>query len=223
MDIENIKPADIERRSMEIIESELGSTEGLSETEKLIVKRAIHTTADFDYLKNMKFSKGAVQKGLEALASGAVIVTDTHMAESGISKPALKALGCRVCCFMSDADVAEKAKTDGTTRAVASMDKAAELLGNEKVIFAVGNAPTALIRLDELIKAGRIAPVLIIGAPVGFVNVVQSKEIIMKGSAPYIVAAGRKGGSGVAAAICNAMLYRLYDRKTGLLTGNVNA
>lgn len=223
MDIENIKPADIERRSMEIIESELGSTESLSETEKLIVKRAIHTTADFDYLKNMKFSNGAVQKGLEALAGGAVIVTDTHMAESGISKPALKALGCRVCCFMSDTDVAEKAKADGTTRAVASMDKAAELLGNEKVIFAVGNAPTALIRLDELIKAGRISPVLIIGAPVGFVNVVQSKEIIMKGSAPYIVAAGRKGGSGVAAAICNAMLYRLYDRKTGLLTGNVNA
>lgn len=223
MNIENVSPADIERRSMEIIESELGSTDGLSETEKLIVKRVIHTTADFDYKQNMKFSENAVQKGLEALKNGAVIVTDTHMAESGISKPAMKTLGCRACCFMSDSDVAERAKRDGTTRAVASMDKAAELFGHENVIFAVGNAPTALIRLDELIRVGKIEPALIIGVPVGFVNVVQSKEIIMGGSAPYIVAAGRKGGSGVAAAICNALLYRLYDRKTGKVTENINA
>lgn len=223
MNIENVSPADIERRSMEIIESELGSTEGLSETEKLIVKRVIHTTADFDYKQNMKFSENAVQKGLEVLKNGAVIVTDTHMAESGISKPAMKVLGCRACCFMSDSDVAERAKRDGTTRAVASMDKAAELFGHENVIFAVGNAPTALIRLDELIRVGKVEPALIIGVPVGFVNVVQSKEIIMGGSAPYIVAAGRKGGSGVAAAICNALLYRLYDRKTGKVTENINA
>lgn len=223
MNIENVSPADIERRSMEIIESELGSTDGLSETEKLIVKRVIHTTADFDYKQNMKFSENAVQKGLEALKNGAVIVTDTHMAESGISKPAMKTLGCRACCFMSDSDVAERAKRDGTTRAVASMDKAAELFGHENVIFAVGNAPTALIRLDELIRVGKVEPALIIGVPVGFVNVVQSKEIIMGGSAPYIVAAGRKGGSGVAAAICNALLYRLYDRKTGKVTENINA
>lgn len=223
MNIENVSPADIERRSMEIIESELGSTDGLSETEKLIVKRVIHTTADFDYKQNMKFSENAVQKGLEALKNGAVIVTDTHMAESGISKPAMKALGCRAYCFMSDSDVAERAKRDGTTRAVASMDKAAELFGHENVIFAVGNAPTALIRLDELIRVGKVEPALIIGVPVGFVNVVQSKEIIMGGSAPYIVAAGRKGGSGVAAAICNALLYRLYDRKTGKVTENINA
>ena len=223
MNIENVSPADIERRSMEIIESELGSTDGLSETEKLIVKRVIHTTADFDYKQNMKFSENAVQKGLEALKNGAVIVTDTHMAESGISKPAMKALGCLACCFMSDSDVAERAKRDGTTRAVASMDKAAELFGHENVIFAVGNAPTALIRLDELIRVGKVEPALIIGVPVGFVNVVQSKEIIMGGSAPYIVAAGRKGGSGVAAAICNALLYRLYDRKTGKVTENINA
>lgn len=223
MNIENVSPADIERRSMEIIESELGSTDGLSETEKLIVKRVIHTTADFDYKQNMKFSENAVQKGLEALKNGAVIVTDTHMAESGISKPAMKALACRACCFMSDSDVAERAKRDGTTRAVASMDKAAELFGHENVIFAVGNAPTALIRLDELIRVGKVKPALIIGVPVGFVNVVQSKEIIMGGSAPYIVAAGRKGGSGVAAAICNALLYRLYDRKTGKVTENINA
>jgi len=183
----------------------------------------IHTTADFDYKQNMKFSENAVQNGLEALKNGAVIVTDTHMAESGISKPAMKALGCRACCFMSDSDVAERAKRDGTTRAVASMDKAAELFGHENVIFAVGNAPTALIRLDELIRVGKVEPALIIGVPVGFVNVVQSKEIIMGGSVPYIVAAGRKGGSGVAAAICNALLYRLYDRKTGKVTENINA
>ena len=223
MNIENVSPADIERRSMEIIESELGSTEGLSETEKLIVKRVIHTTADFDYKQNMKFSENAVQNGLEALKNGTVIVTDTHMAESGRSKPAMKALGFRACCFMSDSDVAERAKRDGTTRAVASMDKAAELFGHENVIFAVGNAPTALIRLDELIRGGKVEPALIIGVPVGFVNVVQSKEIIMGGSVPYIVAAGRKGGSGVAAAICNALLYRLYDRKTGKVTENINA
>jgi len=223
MNIENIRPADIERRSMEIIESELGCTDGLSENEKLIVKRVIHTTADFDYLQNLKFSQNAVQNGLAALKSGAVIVTDTHMAESGISKPAMNKLHCRACCFMSDSDVAERAKREGITRACVSMDKAAELLGGENVIFAIGNAPTALIRLSELIRENRINPALIIGVPVGFVNVVQSKEIIMSGKTPYIVAQGRKGGSGVAAAICNALLYMLYDRKAGASMEKSNA
>ncbi|MCI5752763.1 MAG: precorrin-8X methylmutase [Oscillospiraceae bacterium] len=213
MDIETLSPSDIERRSMEIIESEMGDTSRLSETEKLVVKRVIHATADFDYLDNMRFSENAADIGLEALKNGAVIVTDTNMALSGISKPALKTLGCEAVCFMADEDVAAQAKASCMTRAAVSMDKAARLFGGKNVIFAVGNAPTALIRIHELIGEGKLSPSLIIGVPVGFVNVVQSKELIMSGSTPYIVAAGRKGGSTVAAAVCNALLYQLYERK----------
>lgn len=213
MDIENLSPSDIERRSMEIIESEIGDTSRLSNSEKLVVKRVIHATADFDYLDNLRFSENAADMGLEALKSGAVIVTDTNMALSGISKPALKALGCEAVCFMADEDIAAQAKASGMTRAAVSMDKAAQLFGGKNVIFAVGNAPTALIRIHELIGEGTLSPSLIIGVPVGFVNVVQSKELIMSGSTPYIAAAGRKGGSTVAAAICNALLYQLYERK----------
>ncbi|MGN0692171.1 MAG: precorrin-8X methylmutase [Oscillospiraceae bacterium] len=213
MDIEQLSPSDIERRSMDIIESELGDTSRFSESERLVVKRVIHATADFDYADNLRFSENAAAIGLNALKSGAVIVTDTNMALSGISKPALKALGCEAVCFMADEDVAAQAKASGMTRAAASVDKAARLFGRGNVIFAAGNAPTALIRIDELINEGKISPSLIIGVPVGFVNVVQSKELIMSGSTPYIVAAGRKGGSTVAAAICNALLYQLYERK----------
>lgn len=217
--IENVLPEDIERRSLAIIESEWDSeaVSRLSPLQKAVVKRVIHTTADFDYLNNLKFSPNAVEQGLAALSKGAVIVTDTQMALSGISKPALKALGCEVCCFMSDPDTAQRAKQHGTTRAVASMDTAAEQLADRNVIFAIGNAPTALIRLYELMSEGRLSPALIIGTPVGFVNVVQSKELIMASDVPYIVAEGRKGGSNVAAAICNAMLYQLYDRTTGTI------
>ncbi|MGN1417058.1 MAG: precorrin-8X methylmutase [Oscillospiraceae bacterium] len=212
MNIEQLSPADIERRSMEIIESELGDISRLSHSERLVVKRVIHATADFDYADNLRFSENAAAIGLEALKSGAVIVTDTNMALSGISKPALKALGCEAVCFMADEDVAAEAKASGMTRAAVSVDKAARLYGTGNVIFAAGNAPTALIRIHELIREGKISPSLMIGVPVGFVNVVQSKELIMSGSTPYIVAAGRKGGSTVAAAICNALLYQLYER-----------
>ena len=212
MELEHIKPEDIERRSMEIIESELGDTSHLSEGEKQVVKRVIHTTADFSYLENMRFSKGAVEQALAALQNGAVIVTDTNMAKTGISKPAAKALGCEVACFMADADVAAEARQNGCTRAVASVEKAAALYGDRTVLYAVGNAPTALIRLSELIRAGTFRPALVIGAPVGFVNIIQSKERIMACDVPYIVATGRKGGSTVAAAICNALLYQLYQR-----------
>lgn len=217
MKIENILPADIERRSMEIIESELNDIKGFSEPELKILKRVIHTTADFDYCKNLKFSENAVRSAFDALSSGAVIVTDTRMAMSGISKPAVNKLGCEIQCFMSDPDVAEKAKQLRITRAAVSMEKAAQLYKDKNVIFAVGNAPTALISLNKLITSGKISPALIIGVPVGFVNVVQSKEIIMAGNTPYIVAEGRKGGSNVAAAICNALLYQLYDRESGNL------
>ena len=212
LNIENIKPEDIEKRSMEIIESEIGDTSHLTESEKLIVKRVIHTTADFDYLNNLKFSENAVEKGLEALKSGAVIVTDTIMAKAGISKPAIKSLGCELHCFMADEDVAAKAKAAGSTRAVASVEKAMELFKEKPLIYVVGNAPTALIRIAELIEEGRMNPALVVGAPVGFVNIIQSKEMIKKCDVPYIVADGRKGGSTVAAAICNAMLYQIYKR-----------
>ena len=212
MAFENIFPADIERRSMEIIESEIGDMSAFSGHERLIVKRCIHTTADFDYKQNLRFSPDAAELGIAALKAGAVIVTDTQMAFSGISKPACKKLGCEVCCFMSDADVAEEAKKRGVTRAVVSVDKAAKQFKDRQLIYAVGNAPTALVRLYELIKENRISPALIVGVPVGFVNVVEAKELIMTAGVPYIVAAGRKGGSNVAAAILNAMLYTLYER-----------
>lgn len=210
IELENVKPMDIERRSFEIITEELGDRK-LDPDKELIIKRCIHTSADFDYADNLCFSEGAVEKALAALRDGACIVTDTQMGRSGINKRALARLGGEAYCFMSDEDVAAAAKKNGTTRAVASMDKAAEL--DKKLIIAVGNAPTALVRLYELIKEGRIRPALIIGAPVGFVNVVQSKELIMQTDVPYIVARGRKGGSNIAACICNALLYMIDNNR----------
>ena len=207
MKIEHILPADIERRSMEIIEEELGEI-CLPPMEKDVIKRVIHTSADFEYARTLRFSDAAVERGLAALRQGCTIVTDTNMACTGISQAALDKLGCRKVCFMADADVAAEAKAKGTTRAAACMDKACRLEG--PVIIAVGNAPTALIRLYELIREGRLAPELIIGVPVGFVNVVQSKEMILElKDTPYIVARGRKGGSNIAACICNALLYMM--------------
>ena len=206
--LENVKPMDIEKRSFEIITEELGYD--LPEKEAPIIKRCIHTSADFDYAKNLCFSEDVVEKALKALKNGACIVTDTQMAKSGINKKALAKYGGEVYCFMSDADMAETAKKNGTTRATASMDKAAEM--NKPLIFAIGNAPTALVRLYELIEDGKLKPELIIGVPVGFVNVVQSKELIMQAEVPYIVAKGRKGGSNIAACICNALLYMAGGR-----------
>lgn len=206
MKIEHILPADIERRSMEIIEEELGEI-CLPPMEKDVIKRVIHTSADFEYARTLRFSDAAVERGLAALRQGCTIVTDTNMACTGISQAALDKLGCRKVCFMADADVAVEAKAKGTTRAVACMDKACRLEG--PVIIAVGNAPTALIRLHELMEQGKIRPELVIAVPVGFVNVVYAKELIMAGRAPYIAAKGRKGGSNIAAAICNALLYKL--------------
>ena len=209
VELKNVLPEEIEKRSFEIIGQELGAIE-LDPLEEPVIKRVIHTTADFEYVKNLKFSEDAVSKGIEALKKGAVIVTDTQMGRAGINKSTLEALGGEAFCFMADEDVAAKAKANGTTRATASMDKAAAL--DKPVIFAIGNAPTALVRLYELIKEDRLKPELIIGVPVGFVNVVESKELIMELDIPYIVAKGRKGGSNVAAAICNAMLYQCKPR-----------
>ena len=204
--IENIKPMDIERRSFEIITELLGDKK-LEPENELVIKRAIHTTADFDYADNLVFSPGAVKIGIEALKSGCNIVTDTQMAKSGINKTILSKLGGEVHCFMSDEDVAAEAKERGITRAIVSMEKAARL--EEKCIFAIGNAPTALVALKKLMDEGKLRPALIIGVPVGFVNVVESKELIIASSVPHIVARGRKGGSNVAAAICNALLYQI--------------
>ncbi len=210
VELENVKPREIETRSFEIITEELRDTPLVPGTE-LIVKRCIHTSADFDYAKNLCFSPDAVDKAIAAIKAGACIVTDTQMAKAGINKRALSRYGGEVYCFMSDEDVAKIAAEQGTTRATASMDKAASL--DQKLIFAIGNAPTALVRLYELIKDGKLNPELIIGVPVGFVNVVQSKELIMETDVPYIVARGRKGGSNIAACICNALLYMIDNKR----------
>lgn len=209
MEIENVLPAQIEKRSFEIITQELENMGiVLPEIQAPVIKRCIHTSADFDYAKNLVFSEEAVEKALSALREGASIVTDTQMAYSGINKKRLAEYGGEVHCFMSDGDVSEKALKNGTTRAAVSMEKACSL--DKELIFAIGNAPTALIRLYELICEGRIRPKLVIGVPVGFVNVVQSKEmVLMLKDVPYIVARGRKGGSNIAACICNALIYQL--------------
>ena len=204
--IEIVKPADIEKRSMEIITSELGGRTW-PEPEFSIVKRCIHTSADFDYADNLCFSENAARIGMDAIRRGAHIVTDTRMAWSGINKRKLSEFGGEAYCFMADEDVAAEAKERGVTRAAICMERGAALSG--EVIFAIGNAPTALIRLYEMIREGQVKPSLIIGAPVGFVNVVESKELIMKAGVPYIVPRGRKGGSNIAATICNAMLYQM--------------
>ena len=202
-------PADIERTSISIITRELDEL-GLTPPPETaaVVKRVIHTTADFDYAKNLRFTPGAVQAAVRALQRGAVIVTDTNMALAGISRPGLAKLGCEAVCYMADPAVAEAAKQAGTTRAVAAMHRAAR--EHPGAILAVGNAPTALLTIAEEIEAG-LRPALVIGVPVGFVNVVESKETLFaiceQHGVPAISAMGRKGGSNVAAAICNALVY----------------
>ena len=207
---EPMKPMEIEQRSFEIITELLGNRV-LDPENELVIKRVIHTTADFDYADNLTFSEHAVQKGIAALKSGCDIVTDTQMAKAGINKTILASLGGEVHCFMSDPDVAQEARSRGVTRAFVSMEKAAAL--EKPCIFAIGNAPTALLSLEQLMEEGKAAPALIIGVPVGFVNVVESKEALFAACAahgvPAIAAMGRKGGSNVAAAICNALLYQI--------------
>ncbi|MCD7835056.1 MAG: precorrin-8X methylmutase [Lachnospiraceae bacterium] len=202
--LQRVLPAEIEKRSFEIITEELGDRQ-LDPIKAPIIKRVIHTTADFDYADSLCFSENAVERLKSAICGGACIVTDTQMARAGINKRELAKHGGEVFCFMSDDDVAEAARRERTTRAVASMNKAAAL--DRRLIFAIGNAPTALARLYELIEEGVCAPEGIIGVPVGFVNVIEAKELILASDVPYIVARGRKGGSNVAAAICNALLY----------------
>ena len=220
--IDNIRPEDIERRSFEIIKEELrarsvsvpfqynaASDEEL-ELCRSIVYRCIHTTADFEYARTLRFSDNSVNIIQNLLCKGADIITDTNMALTGINKKRLESHGGQVHCFMADEDVAKEAKEKGITRAYAAMKKAISLHkanAKEPLIFAVGNAPTALISLHNLYSQGMFKPDFIIGVPVGFVNVVQSKELIMQTDIPYIINEGNKGGSPVAAAIVNAVLY----------------
>ena len=202
--LQRVAPAQIEQRSMEIIAAEMGET-AFTEQQLPIVKRCIHTSADFDYVQNLKFTPNAVEAGLAAIRSGCTIVTDTQMARAGINKKVLGKFGGQAVCFMSDEDVAAEAKARGETRATVSMERAAALEG--PVILAIGNAPTALVRACELMEAGKFSPALVIGVPVGFVNVVESKELLAAMPGEHIVAMGRKGGSNIAATICNALLY----------------
>lgn len=206
--IERLLPEEIEMRSFEIITEELRERRILLPAEQeMITKRVIHTSADFDYAYTMTYSENAVSIAKELLKNGADIVTDTNMALSGINKKALAKLGGCAHCFMADEDVARLAKRRGVTRAVVSMEKAANI--EKPVVFAVGNAPTALIQLYEMMQEGNWHPAFVIGVPVGFVNVEAAKELIMETEVPYIINRGRKGGSNVAAAICNALLYEL--------------
>ncbi len=257
--LEHIEPKDIERHSMALIQQELDRRHiRLDAVEAPIVKRCIHTSADFDYAENLVFSANAVDRmrtslraGMtesssadastgaqtrsagaagsssegastetRACGTGAIVVTDTEMARAGISKKALATLGAETRCFMSDPDVAAEARARGVTRAVVSMEYAARIK-DRPLIFAIGNAPTALIELYRLIHDRGLRPAGIIGVPVGFVNVVEAKELILSlaeetapiGDIPWIVARGRKGGSNIAACIVNALLYGIDDVK----------
>lgn len=207
--IEYVRPDKIEKRSFEIIGREL-EQRGivLDAVQEPVTKRVIHTTADFDYADTLVYSENAVEKARNLIKNGAHIVTDTNMAKAGINKKRLAGYGGEVHCFMADEDVAAEAKSRGVTRATVSMERAAAL--HRPVIFAIGNAPTALISLHEMMQEGVFMPAFIIGVPVGFVNVEAAKELIIQSDVPHIVNRGRKGGSNVAAAICNALVYGIH-------------
>lgn len=202
---------EIEKRSFEIISHELSEMQiTLPADQEMITKRVIHTSADFDYIQTLKYSKDAVAIAKRLISEGADIVTDTNMALSGINKKYLAKFGGQAHCFMADDEVALIAKEKKTTRAAVSMEFSSRI--EKPVIFAIGNAPTALIELYDMIEKGIYKPAFVIGVPVGFVNVEAAKELIMETGVPYIVNVGRKGGSNIAAAICNALIYSLVDR-----------
>lgn len=204
--MDNLKPMEIEAKSFEIITSEMPKTD-VSPDELLVLKRVIHTSADFDYCENLYFSQDVIEIIKAAIKNGCDIVTDTQMVKAGINKTISAQLSCNVHCFIADEDVAATAQELGKTRSYISMEKAADL--DRPCIFAIGNAPTALTSIYNLVKNNKLKPIAIIAVPVGFVNVVESKELILNSDIPCIVAKGRKGGSNVAAAICNAILYQI--------------
>ena len=205
-ELEYVLPGEIEKRSFEIIYAEL-KERGivLPEEQRTVTMRVIHTSADFDYAQTMTYSKDAIAIASQLIREGADIVTDTNMALAGINKKVLARFGGEAHCFMAEEEVAREAKERQLTRAAVSMEHAARL--EKPVIFAIGNAPTALVSLYELMQTQDWRPAFIIGVPVGFVNVEAAKELILSTDVPYIVNRGRKGGSNVAAAIVNALLY----------------
>ncbi len=214
-----MKPNDIESLSFKIINSEAGD-HGFEPDKWRVVQRMIHTTADFDYMRTVRFHPEAVSSGINAMKHGCRIITDTNMAKSGIRKGELSLLKGKVHCFIADDDVAERAAEEGITRAEASVDKAFDSDDSESsddsehngIIYVIGNAPTALFRLIRLVKEKKAAPDLIIGVPVGFVNAKESKEALMELDIPFISNAGRKGGSNLAAAIVNALLIMAVEQ-----------
>ncbi len=197
-----MKPGEIESLSFKIIDSEAGS-HGFGVKEWNIVRRMIHTSADFDYINSVRFHPDAVEAGIQAIRQGCTIITDTNMARVGIRKGELSLFGGQVRCLIADTDVAERAKAEGVTRALAAVDKAAEQV--EGGIYVIGNAPTALLRLMELVAENKAKPALVVGFPVGFVNAAESKAELVKLNIPFISNVGRKGGSNVAASIVNAL------------------
>ncbi len=206
MQYEAVRPEEIEKRSLAIISRELSEAGIVPDARYAsVILRCIHASADFDYASQLQFSENAVEVMEQLIRGGADIVTDTRMAMAGINAKRLSSYGGRVHCFMADEDVAREARARGVTRAAVSMERAAAL--DKRIIFAIGNAPTALLRLHELMEEGQLSPAFVIGVPVGFVNVVWAKELFLDGPVPYIISRGRKGGSSIAAAICNAVLY----------------
>lgn len=207
------KPEDIEKRSFEIITEELGNKTKLFTEEQLpIVKRVIHTTADFEYADLIKFINNPVQSAKNALLSGCRIYCDTNMIVNGLSRTVLKKYNCEPYSLVSDEAVAKEAKERGVTRSIVGMEHA----GKDKntKIFLIGNAPTALYKLKEMIEKGETEkPALVVGAPVGFVGAADSKKIFKELDVPYITIDGRKGGSTVTVAVLHGILYQLYKRE----------
>ena len=201
-------PMEIENASMRIIESEIGE-HSFRKEELLIVKRIIHTTADFEYKNLVEISKDAIEASKKVFKKSFTIYTDTNMALSGINKIALSKLNGKAICYVNLDEVHKVAKEKGITRSMAALEKACE---DNVDIFVFGNAPTALFKLKELIKSGKANPSLIIAVPVGFVGAAESKENLDELNVPYIRVKGRKGGSTVAAAIVNALMYNVYER-----------
>ncbi|HUY34922.1 MAG TPA: precorrin-8X methylmutase [Pirellulales bacterium] len=204
-----LNPEAIEAESFRIIEHELGP-HSFSPEEFAVVRRAIHATADFEFARSIRFAPGAIRSGIEAIRAGRSLVADVQMVQAGINKPGLAKFGGEVYCFISDDDVVAAARTAGLTRAIMSMRKAAERLPG--AIYAVGNAPTALLELVRLAEQTR--PALVVGVPVGFVSAVESKDELAASSLPFITALGRKGGTPVAVSIINALIRLAGESET---------
>ncbi|MCK4486651.1 MAG: precorrin-8X methylmutase [Desulfobacterales bacterium] len=198
-----MKPHEIEQQSFKIIDHEAGD-HGFPPDQWSIVRRMIHTTADFDFIQTVRFHPEAIQAGVEAIKQGKNIITDTEMLRAGIRKADLESFGVQVLCFLNEAGVIEESKKAGTTRAAAAVDRAIPFMKNG--IYAIGNAPTALFRLLELLEQGVARPALVIGLPVGFVNAAESKAVLVKVSSPFVSSMGRKGGTTVAASVVNALI-----------------